>query len=195
MSWEDVENAMQAAVSKASGYPADRVFWSYQNINEPAASTDFIVITFRGEIVVGVDRINTEYDGTRPVGQEIKQEIRGVREVPFELSCYTSTTSGNVAARRILELVRTRLRLPTVRDGLHKVGLSPFDSGPVNYVPDMPATNFRGRATCTVRCYVPVTDCAEYVPYIARVRGTVFPVGWIGTPSGVSGLAFDSDNG
>lgn len=191
MSWEDVENAMQSAISRASGYAADRVFWSYQNVNEPRL--DHITITFGGEMVIGIDRIRNSQDLTRPNGQEMKQEIEGVREVPFELSCFTSATSGDAAARRIVELTRTRLRLSDIRVPLKRAGITPFDPGPVHYIPDIPNTTFRGRATCTIRCYVPVTDCAEYTGYIARIRGTVFPIGILPEISGETGIPFDSD--
>lgn len=189
MSWADIENAMQFGVSRASGFPSDRVFWTYQNVNEP--ELDHITIGFGGEQTIGIDRLNITQDLYRPNGQEIAQEIQGVREVPFEIECFTSATLGDFAARRVLELTRTKLRLPDVRRRLRLAGVSPFDPGPVSYVPDIPSAEFRGRATCTVRCYVPVMDCVEYVGYIARVTGTVFPRGWIGGQSGASGLPFD----
>lgn len=189
MSWVDVENAMQAAVARASGYPSTRVFWSYQNVNEP--ELDHIKISFGGERSIGIDRLHITQDLTRPNGQEIKQEVQGVREVPFEIECFTSTTSGNDAARRILELTRTKFRLPEVRSPLRKAALSPFDPGPVAWIPDIPSANFRGRASCTIRCYIPVSDCLDYVGYIARFKVSVFPVGWVGG-HGASGFVVDS---
>lgn len=193
VSWEDVENAVQAAVVAASGMDQDKVTWSYQNVNEP--ELDHVTISFGGEIMIGVDHIKTTYDATRPNGQEIKQEIQGVREVSLEIACFTTTTSGSAAARRLLELTRTRLRLDTIRYGLKQAGLSVFDPGPVNWIPDIPSARFRGRAVCSIRCYLPVTDCLEYVGYIARIRGTFFPIGWHGGPGGASGIAFDSAAG
>lgn len=189
MSWVDVENALQFAVARASGYTTDRVFWSYQNVNEP--ELDHIKIHLGGEKVVGIDRLHITQDLARPNGQEIKQEVQGVREVPFEIECFTADTLGDLAARRVLELTRTKLRLPDVRSRLRKAGVAPFDLGDVSYVPDIPSADFRGRAVCTVRCYVPVSDCIEYVGYIARVRGTIFPVGFVGG-HGASGIPFDS---
>lgn len=189
MSWEDIEDAMQEAVVKASMLASSQVTWSYQNRNEPAL--DHVVITFGGERVLGIDRIATTQNLSRPNGQEIKQEIRGVREVPFEIECFTAATSGSTAARRLATLIATRFRLPDIRYPLRKVGVSPFDAGPVKYIPDIPTVTFRGRATCTIRCYVPVQDCYEYTGYIARVLGTVYPTGF-GASHGTSGIAFDS---
>jgi hypothetical protein len=187
MSWEDIESAMTDAVVTASGYPSGQVLWSYQNVTEP--QLDFIVIHFGGERTLGVDRVCISTDLGRPNGQEIKQEIRGVREVPFTFTVYTSDRTGEAAARRVAEKIRTKLRLPSIRYSLRAVGLSPFDPGPVQYVPDVPSTDFRGRAICTVRCYIPVLDCIEYTGYIARVVGTfvalgagpLYPSGYTGT--------------
>lgn len=187
MSWEDVEDAMQKAVALASRLPSDHVIWSYQNVNEP--TEPHIIIKFGGAITIGTDRIATSQDLDRPNGQEMKQEVRGVREVPFELQAFTTTTTGSSAARHMLELVRTRLRLPSIRYGLRNVGLSPFDPGPVNWVPDIPAAKFRGRAVCTIRCYVPVMDCEEYTGYIARVRGLVV---FSGSAGGTGTRSFDT---
>jgi len=190
MSWEDIEDAMHFAVTKASGYPPAQVSWSYQNINE--RSNPHIIITFGGEIVVGIDRIATSQDLGRQAGQEMKQEIRGVREVPFELECFTPDVTGSAAARRVVEIVRTKLRLPDIRYRLRRFGISPFDPGPVNWIPDIPSAGFRGRAACTVRCYVPVSDCEEYTGYIARVTGVIRASGLASTGFGASGIVFDS---
>ena len=116
MSWEAVENAMQTAVSLASGLPTTRIYWGYQKINE--ALSDHVVIHFGGEIALGIDRVKTTYDSFKPNGQEIKTEIKGVREVPFDINCFTSAVIGSAAARRIAELIRTRIRLPSIRYGL-----------------------------------------------------------------------------
>lgn len=194
MSWVDIENVMQSAIVRASGLASDRVFWSYQDVNEP--QLDHITIRFGGEIVIGIDRVETTTNLSRPRGQEIKQEIKGVREVPFEIEVFTAATSGDAAARRVAELVRTRLRLPDIRYALRGVGVSPFDPGPISYVPDVPSAKFRGRAICTIRCYVPVMDCIEYTGYIARVRGNVYIHGMVGasSPTGTA-IPFDSANG
>lgn len=192
MSWEDVENAMQRAVCLASGYSSNRVFWSYQNVNEP--SLDHMLITFGGEMGIGQDRIANSQDLSRPAGQEMKQEVRGVREVPFIIECFTTTVFGNVAARRILELTRTNLQLKDIRYMLRRVKLTPFDvTGVVNWIPDIPSVGFRGRARVEIRCYVPVTDCASYVGYIANVNGRATVHGSsILDPLSVT---FDSDEG
>ena len=189
MSWIDVENAVQRAFVMASQLADQRVTWAYQDVNEPAQT--HVVLNFGGDVVVGLDRVQITTDLTRPNGQEIKMEVKGVREVPLEVEVFTDDTSGDYSARRLADQIRTRLVLPSVRDTMARVGVTPFDPGPINWIPDPPVGRYRGRAHFTVRCYAPVMDAFEYVGYIARVKGMIFPVGWRGV-SGVSGFAFDS---
>lgn len=191
MSWEDVENAMQTAVSLASGLPSDQVTWSYQDFNEP--EEDHIVITFAGAIAIGVDRLETSYNAARPNGQEFRFDVKGLREVPFELEAFTATKGRDTAARHLLELTRNRFRLDNIKYTLRRYGVTVFDTGPVIWVPDIPSAEFRGRATCTLRCYVPVQDCFEYAGRIDRVTGTIYATGFVST--GTTGTwTFDSDN-
>lgn len=181
---------MQKAVVLASGLDATQVVWSYQNVNAP--SGDYVEVHFGGEQAVGIDWVRNSQNLARPVGQEIKQEIHGTREVPFEITCFTADTTGDFSARRLAEVIRTKLRLDSVRSGIRRAGVSPFDVGTVSYVPDIPAARFRGRAVVTVRCYVPVIDCFEYVGYIARVRGVAYPSGLAGYTGQATGFPFDS---
>lgn len=186
MSWEDIENAAQKAVALASGYATDQVIWSYQNFNAP--TLDYIVLTFGGDIQVGQDWIRITQDLTR-TNEEIKLDVNGVRETSLTVEVFTTDVYGNGAARRIAEQVRTKMLLDGIRHGMRKAGLTPFDSGPVQWVPDIPTANFRGRAVVDLRCYTPVQNCYEYVGYIARVRGHIFPSG-VASYSGTSGIAY-----
>lgn len=190
MSWADIENAMQEAVVRASGFPSERVFWSYQNRNAPPQ--DYILVHFGGPIAIGLDWVRQDQNLTRPNGQEIRQVVSGVRECAFDVTVFTADTLGDAAARQVAETVRSRFRLSSVRYGMRKAGVSPFDSGPVEYVPDIPSADFRGRAVVSIRCYVPLLDCVEYVGYIARVRGVAYPTGLVGYTGQATGFPFDS---
>lgn len=189
MSWVDIENAMQQAVVEASGLASNRVYWSYQNYS--AETGDHIVITFQGDIMVGQDWVTSKTDLTRPNGQEILRQVNGTREVPFQIECFTTDTIDNGSARRTAEITRTKFRLDSVRSRIRRANVSPFDSSPVSYIPDVVNAKFRGRAVVTIRCYVPVIDCFEYVGYIARVRVTAFPSPWTGG-GGASSFTIDS---
>lgn len=188
MSWADIEDATHKAICLASGYSSDRVIWSFQNRNAP--DLDYVLLTFGGEIAMGQDWVRITQDLTRPAGQEIKLDIRGVREVPLQIEVFTDDVYGNDSARRVAEQIRTKLRLDGIRGGLRRAGLSPFDSDPVQWIPDIATARFRGRAVTTIRCYVPVMDCCEYVGYIARVSGRIYPTGYAAV-SGTSGIAYN----
>lgn len=186
MSWTDIEDAVHKAVCLASGFASDQVVWSFQDRNAP--DLDYIVLSFGGEMQVGRDWTHIEQDLTRPAGQEIRLNHSGIREVALQLEVFTSAVYGDDAARRVAELIRSKLRMDSVRYGLNRAGVSPFDSDPVQWVPDIPTARFRGRAVLTVRCYVP-SNVFEDVGYIARVTGRIYPTGYLGV-SGTSGIAY-----
>lgn len=189
MSWVAIEDAMHSAVVAASGLAASKVYWSYQDRSEDEG--DFVVISFGGEIPVGQDWIHRTTNLLRPNGQEILEQVQGVREVPFQIECYTDAVLGENSARRRAELIRSSFRLSSVRGRMRKAKISPFDSEMVSYVPDILTVKFRGRATVTIRCYVPVIDVYDYVGYIARVRGVIYPSG-LASPTGATAYLFDS---
>lgn len=173
MNWDDVGDAIQAAITRASGLDASKVIWKNQNRNAPGL--DYVTIRLGGPITLGIDYIHTSQNLTRAAGQEIKMEVRGQREVPLEIECFTqhhiSGESG--AALELCSRILASLLLPSVRAILTKQNISPFDPGPPNWIADIPSTAFRGRAVATVRCYMPAPTVAEYVGYISRVSGTV----------------------
>lgn len=187
MSWVDIEDAIHRAVCLASGYPSDNVIWSFQNRNAP--DLDYIALSLGGEIQVGRDWTYIEQDLTRPAGQEIRVNVSGTREVALQVEVFTSDVYGDDAARRVAEVIRSKLRLDSVRYGLNRAGVSPFDSDPVQWLPDIPTARFRGRAVLTVRCYVPA-NVFEDVGYIARVSGRIYPTGYAAV-SGTSGIAYE----
>ena len=71
------------------------------------------------------------------------------------------------------------------RDAFAAVGIVPFDPGPVNYVPDVVAIGFRGRAVCDVRCRMAARVIEEYTTYINSVAGTATISGMSGGPVAV----------
>lgn len=188
--WEDIERAIHTAIVAASRLGASSVIWAYQDVGAPAET--YIKLSLGGETGIGQDRIESIYDGSRPRGSEFRQVVRGLREMPLELEAFTSEVYGERAARRVLEVTRTRLQLDTIRAGLNRTSISMFDlSGSVGWIPDIPSARFRGRATLTIRCYVPVLDEAaeEAVGIIETVTGRVVPSGAL-LYSGMTGFPF-----
>lgn len=170
-SWDQIHAAVQQAVTIASGLPAARVVWQYQNANAPPLT--YIALAFKYARTKGQDSIINSTDLTRPAGQEIKQAVIGVREVSLQIKGAASGVVGDVSALAVVELARTALLLPSVRAKLATVELSPFDPGPTNHIPEVVGTTYRDVAVCEVRCYVPAPTAAEFVGYIATFGGTL----------------------
>jgi len=190
MSWNDVGDAIQAAIVRASGLAASQVVWKDQDRGQPL--TDYVALRLGGGITLGIDYIQSSTDLTRPLGQEIELKVRGRREVPLEVECFTSesVSSRSGSALELCSRIMAGLTLPSVRAILAAQDVSPFDPGTPNWIPDVPSTRFRGRAVATVRCYMPPPTAVEYVGFIARVSGTVTIQGGA---NGDQTQTFDSD--
>jgi len=175
MDWDTTRNAIHEAITKASGLPAEKILWAWQNIDAPAL--DYISIALGSTITIGQDFIQTSTDADRPNGQEIALSVEGVREVSLEIHCFSTSTADKNDALARAERTRTGLLLPSVRFLLNKVGVSPFDQGSVKYLPEIANAGFRGRGIATVRCYMPAPTVVEYAGYIAHVTGTITSTG------------------
>lgn len=171
MSWTDVRDAMQAAIVEASGLAADHVLWKYQNQDAPGLP--YISMTLITALTRGIDYLRPSFLSTRTPGQEFKLKPKGTREVPWQLEFFTASTADQFDALALGDNTKTRLLVPAVRSLLQAQEISPFDPGPVQYIPDVPNIRFRGRSVCTVRCFVPTQALAEYVSYIASINGVV----------------------
>lgn len=176
MSWDDVGNAIQAAIVQASGLTPGQVLWKDQDINAPVL--DYVAISLGGPIQLGIDFLAQDFDATRPRGQEFRLRVTGTREVPLEIECFTASavTGRQASALYLCTRVLAALVLPSVRELMAAQDVVPFDPGQPNWIPDVPSTQFRGRAVATVRCYMPCPTVEEYVGYIERVTGTVSAV-------------------
>lgn len=114
---------------------------------------------------------------------EIAIQVGGVREVALEIEGFTTSLVdvNGVTARSLVDLIKTKLRLPGPRAALLAVGVVPFEPGDVQWIPDVVSAGFRGRAVCTVRCRMPARAVAEYCTYIARISGVATVSGAPGT--------------
>lgn len=169
--FKQTEDAFFSALQRASGLPSDNVVWSFAARDQPGLP--YLTLNLGMSDTIGIDYIKTTVDETRAAGQEIKQEVKGIREVSLELQAFTAAVSNDGSARDLLERTKAGLTLPSVGAILRTVGVSTFDPGPVNYIPAVVSAGFRGRAVCSVRCYMPAPSVAEYAGYIERVTGTI----------------------
>ena len=109
-------------------------------------------------------------------GGEQEISLVGVREVALQLEVWSSAVIEQIAKVTALsrcDQIVGLLRMPTARDALAAVGFTPFDPGAVNWLPSIVAVNFRGRATCDIRCRVPAYALRQFTGYIASISGTV----------------------
>lgn len=185
MSWTDVRDAIQAAVAQASGLPAASVIWQFQNADEPPL--DYISLTFGNIKSLGQDFIQTTYNGGG-TGVDITQTVYGTRELALEIACFSASTADQNDASARCELIKSSLSLPSLRTLLAAQGVAPFDPGDVQYVPTIVGTGFRGRATMTVRCYLPAQTVQELTTYIATINGTASVSG--GAQGGATSVPF-----
>lgn len=188
MSWDAIGDAIYRAFKQASNLPDDRVIWKHQNFNAP--DQEYLTISLGSMLTIGQDYVQTFTDDNRPPGQEIEIAVRGTRETTLELEIFTQSNIvvQSTAALARLTSVVARLALPSVREILFAQGISPYDPGPARWIPDIPGVAFRGRAVCSIACYMPLPTESEFAGYIARVIGEVTSE----SPSGSVTSSFDT---
>lgn len=184
MSWDEVGDALQQAIDRASGLPAGSTIWKGQDRNAP--TLDYVAIDITSMLPIGIDAVTTSFNPARVRGQEIKLETSGQRECALSVECFTSVaTSGRKnAALALCSVIYSGLLLPSNRAILSAADVSVFDVSSITWIPDVPGRAFRGRAVGTLRCYMPAPTAAEYVGYIERMSGTVYA-----DFAGVTGIA------
>lgn len=163
---------MQSAIATASGLTT---IWRHQD--GPAPALDYVDLSLGAAATVGVDFVDERYDSGQPSGQQIVLTVGGVREVALQIQVWSAAKVEEVAkatALSILDGIVTKLRLPTAREALRAVGVTPFDPGPTNWLPTIVQVGFRGRATCDVRCRMPARALQEYADFIANIHGTLY---------------------
>lgn len=191
MNWDDTGDAIQQAVERASG---TTVIWKGQNVDAPGAEYIAIALGDMSEIGVPYERVSQ--DLTRPRGEEMEIQVFSSLECTLELECFTASavSSKNAAALSLLTRAVIGLWLPSIKAILQRQAISIYDASPVQWIPDVPSTNFRGRSVCTLSVYMRPPTVHEYVGYIERVRGTVTVHGTASGGSSGTSWPFDSNN-
>lgn len=70
------------------------------------------------------DELRTDYDGTKPLGQEMGETVTGYRTFTLKVLCECSDQSDSATAQNYLETLRTRLRWSTSRATLNAVNVA-----------------------------------------------------------------------
>lgn len=178
MSWTTLRDGIQAAVVAATQLPADKVVWKDQDVGQPALP--YAAVQVSASDNPGQDGIVPSTDLTRPAGKEVELKVVGLREITIAVEVYVSMKDdagsaiiGEGDALDVADRAATSLLLPSVRDLLTAVAVSPLEVGPVQYVPTLVSAGFRGRATFEVRANAPAQDVSDFVGYIASCSGTL----------------------
>ncbi len=168
MAWATIEDGLRAWVKTASGLADSQVIWADQAGARPAGA--YITLQLGPIVALGAcDEVETHYDEDADAGEEIELRVNGRRSFAVSIQAFTPSVTGASTARALLSTVQTALGLPSVRTALAAAGVTPFESGPVNYVPALVGTLFEGRATLEAQFYTRET-VSEYLGYIDTVE-------------------------
>lgn len=172
--WVQIEDALHAWVSAASGVP---VVWAEQTGARPPV-TAFATLRLGDMRQVGaVDDVVHNYDALRASGSEIALEVRSLREFTVGVQLFAATDVGSSNARALAQRTQSALYLPSAREALAAVGVSPFDPGVIQTLNRLVGTRFESRALFEVRCYVEMT-LSEFTTWIEHCS----PVSYLGPP-------------
>lgn len=182
MGWTEIRNALQAAVCAAAGFTTDaakkKCIWKFQDASQPGM--DYVCLHIPRIFPIGQDGIAESTDLGRPAGEEVKLEVVGDRELMLEVECFSASVADSNDALATADRIRSGLALPSVRALVNSVCLAVIEAGPAQYVPSVVSAGFRGRAVVEVRCHASASAAgaiAEYVGYIAVVKGTITTTG------------------
>ena len=169
----EVEDAIHAALSLASGLPATQVVWSDQDGPKPQGT--MLTLRMGNSSVIGAfDEVRHTYDETRlpgddGVGREIEHRAYGIREFTLSVQAFTDKTVAPTVARDLLEHIQAALVLPGASGLLDAAGVSIFDFGSVLNISSVSGTAFEGRALLDMRCYR-IVEAAEFGTWIGSVE-------------------------
>lgn len=161
-------------MASASGLP---VVWAEQTGARPPVPA-FATLRLGPMLQVGaVDDVVHNYSALRAPGSEIELEVRSIREFTVSVQIFTATAVGDSGARAIAQRTQSALYLPSAREALAAVGLSPFDPGQLQVLNKVVGTRFESRALFEVRCYVEMT-LSEFTTWIEHCT----PISYLGPP-------------
>jgi hypothetical protein len=178
--WSALENAIRTWVKTGSGLSDTLVIWANQD--GPRPTSQHATILIGADTPVGAaPAVTHAYDEDADTGEEITITAREVSElaVTVQILGGAATTSSN--ARALAKKTQVALGLPTVRAALKAAGLSCFDRGKVESVPEVLDADYEARAVLDVRFYI-ADDASEVIGYIATVEiedldtGTIYTV-------------------
>lgn len=169
MSRSAIEDALFSWVRGTSGYAAADVLWT--DYEQPRPSGAYLALRLSNMRSIGQDwyEVADSDDPTPAVGEEIVTTVWGKRAATLTLQAIAGDATGAASSSEVLETVRTRSRLPSVRTALNLAGVGIATFGPVQTVSGtLSASAFEPRAIMAVELNLTAT-AAEFSTFIETV--------------------------
>lgn len=165
MSWGGIELALRSWALVA-GVP---VIWGQQDGERPAAPYISLLMTSVAE--VGHDWLDVIDNPAPSAGAEILHRARGQRRGVLSVQCFAGPATGDSSPTRLLEAMRSAVRLPSVADALNIAGVAALGFGGVLTLGGAVGGHFEPRAAMEV--YLSLTsEVSETSTYIQHVQIT-----------------------
>lgn len=178
MNLDAVMTAIKAGITAAAAPKIRTILWERERYQGTARPTNepFVTMQLGPFIEVGTDGTWTEFDDTRDEGEEIEVFTLAQRQVLLRLQCWGGTAFGSGSAFGLLNRLRERLILPSVRDIFSAQGVAPAAVDSVRDLSAVFGTSMESRALCDIRCNVDAStqgsDDSDYCGYIKHVEIT-----------------------
>lgn len=117
MDWAAIETAIEAWVENATGLMA-----VWMNSARPMSTKPYIVLQITSTSIEGIDYVDYAFDAGPP--EHLSPSINGYRLINVQVSCISRNQNPGLDALNYLEIARTKLHQPTIREALKAAGLA-----------------------------------------------------------------------
>lgn len=166
--WATIEPAINAFLVGTSGLAASNVFWGQQGA--PRVSPPYIVFTLISLDEMGDDSRYISDNPTPSAGAEILYNVAGWRKAILTIEITGVTPLGANSPKAIMDTLKTRAKLPSLRDALvaARVGLGVF--APTTLLPSVVGAVTEPRALSSATLFV-VSETSETGTYVETAQG------------------------
>lgn len=131
--WETIRPALLSLVGSLTGL---QTIWSDQPQPFVSPTTRAIIRLSHGRMITqGRDEIRWDYDAARPMNEEIRDTITGLRTFALTIRCESFEQTDAHVAAEYLEQIRNRLHRRTSTASLNAVGCAVISFSPVVDLP------------------------------------------------------------
>lgn len=165
-----IEDALHAWVVAASGLAASSVLWS--DYEQPRPSGAYIALRLSNVRQIGQDWYHVTNAPAPAAGAEIVTTVWGKRAATLTLQAFGGAPTGTTSPAALLDAVRTKATLPTIRNAINVAGVGIAQFGPVQVVSaGLGSSAFEPRAVMPVELNLTAT-ASEFATFIETVEIT-----------------------